>query len=330
MEKSVELAPGLYTPYGLNVPLQIIPIAEDSSDNSRIYIGNFFENGISGTALNAVYHVPSELLDDVDSSSEVKPRIFATLMGERDSCRKEIGLLEIAKGLEALKILAREPVGESLKWSVYVNDELKKEVIEKPHIIRMEDGMQYARSLGNSKVYPWAETMPFSLGSALGFIDKTYALLALEEDVLPAITADKYLETGVPTLNAEDIFPSKEDTAISVNAWSKARGYKAADLLLPAVPTALKHLNGLPQGMSYALRGGRIFIRLDRALLDQEQRIGISIYSISGKRIKGWNSHELSNGEISWSPSESRLSGGAYLIRVHTGIGTYSQAVFLK
>jgi hypothetical protein len=330
-EKSVVLEHSAFASFGSRSQMfEVIPILEDSTKGSRLYLGNFFGNGFSGQALNAIYQVPQSLMEAIDSSSDAKPRIFATLMCEKDSCRKEINPLESAKGKEGLKLLTREAVDGTLKWSLFLNEVLQKEVTEKAQVIRMEDGMQYARSFGNSKIYPWADQMPFSLGSALGFIDKTYSLLALEEDVLPAITADKYLLTGVPTLNLEDIFPAKEDTAISTNAWSMTRGYNAEDLLLPAPTTALNRLTGLPQGMRFSLRDGRLFIRLNQALLDTEKGMGISIFSIKGKRVKEWGTQEISRGEFSWSPSESGLSSGAYVIKVSTKAGQYSQTVFLR
>ncbi len=312
---------------------RVIPILDDTSSGSRLYVGGFYGNGFSGQAVHAVYHLPRGLLADPQESNESNARIFATLFSGPDSCRKEVSRYERTYSVrEELKILSRGNLEEILKWSVFVGDSLQKEVMEKPRIIRMDDGIQYARTFGNSQIYPIAKTMPYSLGSALGFIDTKYALVALEEDLLTAISAEKYRLTGVPTLNPEDIFPSKEDTAVTTNEWSIARGYDPSQLLNPAhySVTALVSLKGLPEGMRFALRDGSIIIRLDPAILGKEKKTKVSVYTAMGRLAKQWGSSEIASGALSWSPSESGLSGGAFLLRVETGAKKYSQPFFLR
>jgi hypothetical protein len=321
--------------YSTTPPIErVIPIMNDTSPGSRLYIGSFFGNGFSGQAVHAVYHLPIGLLGGSQESKESDPRIFATLFSGQDSCRKEVSRQEGTDNIrEELKILSRGSLEESLKWSVFIGDSLQKEVMEKPGIIRMEDGIQYARTFGNSRIYPIAKTMPFSLGSALGFIDTKYALVALEEDLLTAISADKYRLTGVPTLNPEDIFPSKEDTAVTTNEWSASKDYDPNLLLKPAIPyqmTSLVSLKGLPEGIRFALRDGSILIHLDPAILDKEKKIKVSIYTAMGRLAKQWSTSEISQGTLSWSPSESGLSGGAFLLRVETGAKKYLQPFFLR
>ena len=205
---------------------------------------------------------------------------------------------------------------------------MQKEVTETPTLIRMEDGLQYARSFGNSTIYPMTDSMPSYLGSALGFIDSKYALVALEEDALTAITADKYILTGVPTLNPEDIFPSRDDTTVSSMNWAAARGYDPNLLLQSALP-ALSVKQGLPAGFEYALRNGRITVRWDKNAVPSRAGIRVSIFTVMGRLARQWSPSELSSGSVSWSPSESGLAVGAFVLKIEVGAKKYSQAFYL-
>ncbi|MEO6095203.1 MAG: VIT domain-containing protein [Fibrobacteria bacterium] len=313
------------------IPLRVTPIqnstASDSTKASTFFVGNFFGNGYSGQAVHAFFRTPKGLAKgNTDAGAK---RVYVTIRSGNDSCRKQITPDSPENSFDELKLLSRESVENRITWSVWNGDELQGELSETPDIIRMEDANQFARSLGNCAIYPLAKTMPFSLGSALGFIDAKYALVALEEDVLTAITAEKYLLTGVPTLNAEDIFPSKEDTAVPAKDWARARGYSMESLLNPNT-VSISSQAGLPDGFHYEIRNGRIFIRVDGKVLQGNANVKVSIYSLSGRLAKTWSAPEISRGTFSWSPTESGLGGGSFAVKIELGSMRYCQPIYLR
>jgi hypothetical protein len=317
------------------VPGRVTPILEGKTSRSRLYIAPFFGFGFSGQTAHVVYHPPEGILNDAIKSAKSSFRIFATIRDGSDSARKEIAILADSLGSgEELRLLSRGAIEEKIKWSVWSGDTLKAERSETPSIFRMEDGNQFARTIGNSQIYPLCKTMPFSLGSALGFIDTRYSLVALEEDVLTAITAEKYRQSGVPTLNAEDVFPSEDDTAITTNEWATARHYDPRQLLLPSVQAMpgieTSILPGLPEGFRLHVRDGRIYVRFSDMDRSGRNTLRISIFSAMGRLAKTWAPNEISGSEVSWSPSESGLSPGAFILRVEIAAKKYSQPFYVR
>ncbi|MBD3314204.1 MAG: hypothetical protein GF344_00325 [Chitinivibrionales bacterium] len=95
---------------------------------------------------------------------------------------------------------------------------------ETPQVVTLADGMQYARLIGGSPyLTPTAQSMPRSTAAALGFIDETYSLVALEEDKLPDYLAEQFSQNGVPLLEDDDIFAVDGDReAVTTEEWLAA------------------------------------------------------------------------------------------------------------
>jgi hypothetical protein len=112
-------------------------------------------------------------------------------------------------------LFSDRPVRESITWRVLRGGEVLAQFEETPQVVRLSDGTQYARLIGSSPhLTPMARSMPRSLAATLGFIDEQYALVALEEDKLPAELARQYEQSGVPLPAPEDIFASPSDQAL--------------------------------------------------------------------------------------------------------------------
>lgn len=124
-------------------------------------------------------------------------------------------------GTTQMHLYSSRPVRELVQWRVYRDDDLLAEYREKPLVVRMDDGMQYARLIGSSvHLVPLSSTMPSSMAATLGFIDEEYALVALEEDALSAAEAARYESGGVPLLDPADIYASADEVPnMPVEEW---------------------------------------------------------------------------------------------------------------
>jgi len=318
-----------------NKPVKIIPTLQDSAGGSRIFIGTFSGSHFEGQMAQVLYQVPDKFLPNNLSDSPAAYKLFASLKSISDSCRKGIAIPD-STGFpkEALRIFSKEPLNEKITWSLLKNDTLIKQVEEIPKVFQIEDGLEYARSFGSSPFYPMSPTMPASLGISLGFIDKKYTLVALEEDSLGSLLQSKFVQAGVPTLNAEDLFPDKDENyAVAIDAWLTQRSLNKAWLLQPAsglylgdVLTGINPL--LPSGIHFSIRNGKLLIEFDPLILNQE--ILISIYDLKGQRLRDWKSRGAATKAFSWSPSESLRAPGSYILRMTVGAKSYSRQFIIR
>jgi hypothetical protein len=119
-----------------------------------------------------------------------------------------------------MHLYSDQPLIKKIKWTILQGANLVAEFIESPRVARIADGLQYARLIGSSSyLVPLAAHMPTSIASTIGFVDKKYSLLALEEDSLPASVAQYYENHGVPELTAGDIFASADEHFEPVAQW---------------------------------------------------------------------------------------------------------------
>jgi hypothetical protein len=119
-----------------------------------------------------------------------------------------------------MHLYSDQPLIKKIKWTILQGANLAAEFIESPRVARIADGMQYARLIGSSSyLVPLAAHMPTSIASTVGFVDKKYSLVALEEDSLPVSVARSYENRGVPELAAGDIFASADEHIAPVAQW---------------------------------------------------------------------------------------------------------------
>jgi hypothetical protein len=147
--------------------------------------------------------------------------IYATIGNGTDTNR--ISVLDKNTEINQMHIYSSKPLTADIRWSIYKDSNLLTSFSETPKKVRIEDGMQYARLIGSSKhLTPFASVMPSSIASSLGFVDKKYSLVALEEDYISEVEAVEYNKSGVPLLNPEDIFRSPDERAdLPVADWLK-------------------------------------------------------------------------------------------------------------
>jgi len=115
-------------------------------------------------------------------------------------------------GESQMYLYSDQPVRRQVRWRVMQNGTLLADHAEKPIVVPMTDGMQYARVIGASPyLTPLARRMPSSMAAALGFVDEKYSLVALEQDALPAAEAARYEHEGVPLLTEGDIYAAADE-----------------------------------------------------------------------------------------------------------------------
>jgi hypothetical protein len=281
--------------------------------------------GNAGHVAHFVFRPPA---DFTDLSPGPRTRIVAAIAAGADTVEKEVNGVVGPKGAEELRVFSQAALEEGITWRIYTDDRLTDQKTEKPLVIRMEDGNQYARSFGHTPFYPLAKAMPASLASAWGFIDSKYALLALERDTLNAAAAKQYATAGVPALDPEDIFPEDgQSDSVPLTAWMLQRNFNRDDLLLPLALAA----GGLPPGIRWRFRDGRVLVEIDEAALARGAcGLRVSLHGLDGKLLKEWGAGEVSTGRLAWSPRDAAYGAGICLLRIVSGSRTFSVRVILR
>jgi hypothetical protein len=119
-----------------------------------------------------------------------------------------------------MHLYSDQPLIKKINWTILQGANLVAEFSESPRVAKISDGMQYARLIGSSSyLVPLAAQMPTSIASKVGFIDKKYSIVALEEDSLPASIARLYENHGVPELAPGDILASSDEHLEPVAQW---------------------------------------------------------------------------------------------------------------
>lgn len=294
------------------------------SAGSRVYTGAMRDSrGSLGHVTHFVFRPPA---DFADFSPGATTRIVAVIKTAADSIKKEVGGGEYGRlGVEELRVFSRDTLEEGVSWRLYLNGALERETVEKPLVVRMTDGDQFARSFGGVPFYPLVKTMPVSLAAAWGFIDSKYALLALEEDSLKQAVADQFAKAGVPALDPEDIYPEdgKLDS-IPLTAWMLQKNFNRDDLLAPSAIEA----SGPPPGIRWAFRDGSLSVEIDAAARGRGVRV--SLHGLDGKLLKEWGANDMSKGRLAWSPKHAGYSAGLCLLRIVSGSQVYSIRVILR
>ncbi len=100
-----------------------------------------------------------------------------------------------------------------ISWRISRNGQSIAELTEEPVVVAMADAIQFGNALaGTERLVSVDGTLPTSLASTLGFVDRTYALLALEEDVMEPLDQEHYRISGVPPLTNADIFVHPDES----------------------------------------------------------------------------------------------------------------------
>jgi hypothetical protein len=229
-----------------------------------------------------------------------------------------------------LKLYSDRPLEKTIRWQIIHNRKVIWEFKETPDIIPMKEGLQYARLLGASQnLFPLAATMPSSMAAALGFVDKEYALLALEEDVMDEELQKRYRGDGVPGLNPEDIYPAVSEPDSIPLEQRLSENKPGPENMSPA--TITHRQNGFLNGISVFIKNGRLIIEINPEYYRDNNGLHITLYDLNGRIIKQWNYSEIAGIKgISWSPYNAGLNAGIFMLRINTGTANISRRVLIK
>ena len=117
-------------------------------------------------------------------------------------------------------IISTKALESKIKWTISQDEKVLSQFDETPEIVNITDQIALSKLLYASRyLNPLTESMPKSMAAALGFIDSSYSLVALEEDKLPKSEAAQYADQGVPALKRSDIAASGDLTSIATSKW---------------------------------------------------------------------------------------------------------------
>lgn len=108
-----------------------------------------------------------------------------------------------------------------VQWTITQAGKVISRFEETAGIVPVESPLALAQLLGASRALtPMAAQLPRSMAAAVGFVDSTYSLVALEEDKLPAADAERFAAAGIPDLSAADIKATPEDLlSLASSEW---------------------------------------------------------------------------------------------------------------
>jgi hypothetical protein len=206
----------------------------DGEINVSLLHSYFRSSGHSAADLGSASYWPGVNVDMFMNTHKANFRMTATVGNGTDTHSIEVqspsqppeqkGYTCVKTGTREMHLFSSPALVREIKWTVYQGDMVLSEFTEKPQIVSLKDGMQYARVIGGSPhLFPMAESMPSSMASTLGFVDDEYSLVALEEDILPGVEAELYARAGVPLLKPDDIFAANDEIPdMPVDDWLAA------------------------------------------------------------------------------------------------------------
>lgn len=315
-------------------PTALLPLLQDSLTASRMFLGSFsggsYPGGFAGHMAHVYLKAPRSLQD-----ADLPPgtgRIRAELRSATETCRKEIGTLAVdGSPGDMFRLFSRDPLVESITWTLHSGESLIRQVVEKPTVVRAEDGRDYARSFAGLPLYPMSPTMPKSLGVTLGLIDSKYSLVALESDALSLSLARLFAPGGVPPLHPEDIVPDRDEVfQVPVDAWLASRFTSRATLLQPtyANPVVTAILGSqLPSGIRFRIEGGILRVEIDAKVLSSGLALACAVHGADGRLMRAWRAEEMRAGVLTWTPSGSGRASGTYYLKISLGNRHYSQVL---
>ncbi len=213
------------------------------------------------------------------------------------------------------KLHSLDPLKPEITWKIYNNGSLVTEVTEVPQVVPQGDPVQFAAALSSGEFVETIDgELPVSLAATFGFVDKQYALLALEEDVMAPLDQQRFRLTGVPALTDADITlqPDDGDTPPQQPTVDQpaTRAQRQAATALPATSDALYisiHRSQLT--VTFGLNAGKL-----------PASASIEVYTLSGKLLYRLKKADIINGTIRCLlPAEVVSSRQTLIVMVRVG-----------
>jgi hypothetical protein len=228
-----------------------------------------------------------------------------------------------------LNIYSSSPLKPEVHWRVYLDGELFFSYTETPKVIESPDSrMESTLIAASNKIISLNKTLPRSMAATFGFVDTAFALLALEEDIVPKTIASQYERAGVPPLDREDIYTDSADIALVPAEKLFQENQYENTKFTSAAPDALKVAQGPFAGFTLEVLFGKIVIHLDKNLQANLDNLEISIYAVSGRKVMTWrNVEKLAGGSLEWSPRANGFASGPYIVCFKSGAISESRII---
>jgi hypothetical protein len=223
-----------------------------------------------------------------------------------------------------IKVHTADALKPAITWNILMNGASIAEVSEEPAVVTESDPIQFANALaGTGKLESIDGTLPVSLASTLGFVDRQYALLALEDDVMAPLDQQRYRISGVPPLTNADIFKQPDDNVPEEKKiGAPATSIDRTTSIKPPV------LNKKPV---ITFCRSLLTVTFSSIAAATVAHVNIEIYSLSGRLLYSVNNVAIVNGKIHCTiPLSVSASQQALIIRVKTGNISYTKTVALQ
>jgi len=211
-----------------------------------------------------------------------------------------------------------------ITWKILHNGVAVAEVTEEPLIVTESDPIQFSNALaGTERLESIDGALPASLASTLGFVDREYALLALEDDVMDPLDQERYRISGVPPLTNADIF-KQPDVNVPAEKSVDAPA-TTVDRTASLKPAALNNQTVI------TLRRSLLTVIFSPTSTINYATATIEVYSLSGRLLYSVKNAAITNGKILCTiPDWVGASQQALIIRVKTGGNSYTKTVALR
>ena len=270
---------------GIPTKISSVPVEMGDIQGELAHVSNF-----------NVGHLLASIKDSLpvhdDKRLNARLDVFAIISNGAEKCSTGVFLNNISNidrltdsltWARDIFIFSRKPVVKEVVWHIYLNGELWKEHIEKPTCEQMVDGtIAGCIAAKSGKLMALDTRLPKSLAAAFGFVDTAFALLALEEDKLPATFKSKYADAGVPLLNQEDIFA---DTADLVQGLETPLFQENA-FNIPLKVNRVKADIDLFSNMVMKIKDGVLTISFGEMAQLKNGRIEVTVFNLAGKMLK--------------------------------------------
>jgi hypothetical protein len=223
-------------------------------------------------------------------------------------------------------VYSRTPINHKITWQVFYNGELFFKDSELTLYTESKSALVESKLYASNNMLSIEKALPKSMAATFGFVDTSYAFLALEKDSLSHQLTDTYELSGVPLCDQGDIIADSSDTALI-----PAEGLFEENFML--WHTAIKNktmvlMKDLFNLFHCFFKNNKLIIHIDYSLYNGHSPFEISIYSIDGKCLMKWNNSTIGNARtLEWSPHENGVVSRSVIVRVRMGSIVQSKTI---
>lgn len=226
-------------------------------------------------------------------------------------------------------LYSRIPVKPEIVWQVFLDGVLFYRDIESPEYeVSNSPKVESKLFASSQKILSLEKVLPKSMAATFGFIDTAFALLALEEDVIPDQLSVFYEKSGVPLCNEEDIFADSSDVVfIPATGLYEENSIFYQTSIKNKMTETVKNLFNFFKCFSV---NSKLVIHFDYKFYDGHSPYEIALYSQNGRCLAKWNKSEIGSvHSVEWSLREHGIAPGSYIIRAKMGSVNQAKTVML-